>query len=140
MHHMQGPQSILPSIGSRIFGSGAGLQRFSETRPNKAKGKRSMTHDVGQENVIHSGVERRSGIDTRPLEEQQRIGERRSGLDRRQTSISAAEELSRQVQSTRSLEEKIDLLARATFEIAAALAAIERRIRVIQRNTANQGY
>jgi hypothetical protein len=99
-----------------------------------------MTHDVGQVNGIHSGVERRSGIDTRPVEEQQRIGERRSGLDRRQTSISAAEELSRQVQSTRSLEEKIDLLARATLEIAAALAAIERRIRVIQRNTANQGY
>jgi len=98
-----------------------------------------MTHDDGQANIIHSGVERRSGVDTRPVEEQRQVGERRSGLDRRQT-ISAVEELSRQVQNTRSLEEKIDLLARATFEIASALSAIERRIRVIQRNTANQNY
>jgi len=98
-----------------------------------------MTHDAGQANIIHSGVERRSGVDTRPVEEQRQVGERRSGLDRRQT-ISAAEELFRQLQNTRSLEEKIDLLARATFEIASALATIERRIRVIQRNTANQNY
>ena len=99
-----------------------------------------MTRDAEQANVVHSGMERRSGVDTCPVEEQQRVGERRSGLDRRQTSISAAEELCWQVQNTRSLEEKINVLARATFEIAAALAAIERRIRVIQRNTANQTF
>jgi hypothetical protein len=100
-----------------------------------------MTHNAGPANIIHTEVERRSGEDARPVEEQQRIGERRSGLDRRQTpTISAAAELSREVQNTPSLEEKIDLLARATFEIATALASIERRIRVIQRNTANQSY
>jgi hypothetical protein len=99
-----------------------------------------MADDAGQANVLRSGVDRRSGIDTRPIEERQRIGERRSGLDRRQTNTCAAEELCQQIQTSQSLEEKIDLLARATFEIAAALASIERRIRVIQRNTADQSY
>jgi hypothetical protein len=88
--------------------------------------------------VTHSFVDRRSGADTRSPEERQRMGERRSGLDRRQTMPSpGAAGFAQQALDASAVEQKLDLLARATVEIAAALAEIEGRIRAIQQNTAN---
>ena len=88
--------------------------------------------------VTHSFVDRRSGVDTRSPEERQRMGERRTGLDRRQTMPSTgAAGFAQQALDASAVEQKLDLLARATVEIASALAEIERRIRGIQQNTAN---
>jgi hypothetical protein len=88
--------------------------------------------------VAPSFVDRRSGVDTRSPEERQRMGERRSGLDRRQTMPShGAAGFAQQALDASAVEQKLDLLARATVEIASALAEIERRIRAIQQNTAN---
>jgi hypothetical protein len=90
--------------------------------------------------VTHSSfVDRRNGVDTRSPEERQRMGERRSGLDRRQTMpfLPGAAGFAQQVLGASAVEQKLDLLARATVEIASALAEIERRIRAIQQNTAN---
>jgi hypothetical protein len=89
---------------------------------------------------MRSSVDGRGGVDTRSVEEQRLVGDRRSGIDRRSASVSSVEELARQVQKAQGLEQKLDLLARMTLEIASALSAIERRIRVIQRNTADQNY
>ena len=59
--------------------------------------------------ITRSFVERRSGIDTRSAEERQRVGERRSGLDRRQTTASTPEEHARRALQAASVEEKIEL-------------------------------
>jgi len=88
--------------------------------------------------VTNSFVDRRSGVDTRSPEERQRMGERRSGFDRRQAMpLPGAAGFAQQALDASAVEQKLDLLARATVEIASALAEIERRIRGIQQNTAN---
>ena len=90
--------------------------------------------------ITRAFVDRRSGIDTRSAEERQRIGERRSGLDRRQTGASTPEEHARQALQAGSMEEKIDCLAQAILGMAATVAAIERRLRVVQQNTSDHGF
>jgi hypothetical protein len=88
--------------------------------------------------LTHSFVDRRSGVDTRSPEEQQRMGERRSSLDRRQMMPWPAEAgFAQQALEASTVEQKLDLLARATAGIAATLVELERRIRAIQQNTAN---
>ena len=76
-------------------------------------------------------------MDTRSVEEQKRVGERRSGLDRREAISSSAEDYARQALQADSVEEKLNFLACAVIGMAAALAGIERRIRVVQKNTAD---
>jgi hypothetical protein len=90
--------------------------------------------------ITHSFVDRRNGVDTRSAEERQRIGERRSGLDRRKTTPSTPEDHARQALQAASIEEKINCLAQAMLGMAAALAAIERRIRVVQQKTSDHGF
>ena len=90
--------------------------------------------------MTRSFIDRRSGLDTRSVEEQQRVGERRSGLDRRQTTASTAEDYARQALQATSVDEKLNFLARAMIGMAAAPAGIERRIRVVQRNTADDSF
>jgi hypothetical protein len=87
--------------------------------------------------VTHSFVERRSGVDIRSVEEQKRVGERRSGLDRRQTLASSAEDYARRALQAGSLDEKLNLLAQAVMGMAASLAGIERRMKLVQKNTAD---
>jgi hypothetical protein len=87
--------------------------------------------------IAHSFVDRRSGVDTRSEEERLRFGERRSGLDRRQTTASRPEDYARQALQAASVEEKINCLAQAILGMATSLAAIERRIRVVQQNTSD---
>jgi len=87
--------------------------------------------------ITRSLIDRRSGVDTRSVEEQQRVGERRSGLERRQITAPSAEDFARQASQASSVEDKLNLLALAVVELAAALAGIERRIRVVQKNTAD---
>jgi hypothetical protein len=103
-----------------------------------SKGEAPVSDDDTRTIITRSFVERRSGVDTRSLAEQQRVGERRSGLDRRQTTASSSEDFARQALSAQSVEQKLDLLARATIEMASALAEIERRVKSVQRNMANQ--
>jgi hypothetical protein len=87
--------------------------------------------------IMRSLIDRRSGVDTGSVEELQRVGERRSGLDRRQTTAPSAEDFARQALQTTSVEDKLNLLALAVVGLAATLAGIERRIRVVQKNTAD---
>lgn len=90
--------------------------------------------------ITRSFVDRRSGVDTRSAEERLRVGERRSGLDRRQTTASTPEEHARQALQATSVEEKLNSLAQAMIGMAAALVAIERRIRVVQQNTNDHSF
>jgi hypothetical protein len=90
--------------------------------------------------ITRSLIDRRSGVDSRSVEEQQRVGERRSGIDRRQTTAPSAEDFARQVSQATSVEDKLNLLALAVVGLAATLAGIERRIRVVQKNTADDGF
>ena len=90
--------------------------------------------------ITPSFIDRRSGLDARSVEEQQRVGERRSGLDRRQTTAPSAEDFARQALQTTSVEDKLNLLALAVVGLAATLAGIERRIRVVQRNTTDDSF
>jgi hypothetical protein len=87
--------------------------------------------------VTHSFVERRSGVDIRSVEEQKRVGERRSGLDRRQTIVSSAEDYARRALQASSIDEKLNFLAQAVMGMAASLAGIERRMKLVQKNTAD---
>ncbi len=87
--------------------------------------------------ITLSFVDRRSGVNIRSVEEQQRVGGRRSGLDQRQTTVSTADDYAHQALQAASVEEKLTLLAQAMLGMAAALAGIERRIRLIQQNTAD---
>ena len=59
----------------------------------------------------------RSGVDTRSVEELQRVGERRSGLDRRQTTAPSAEDFARQALQATTIEEKLNLLALAVARV-----------------------
>jgi hypothetical protein len=97
-----------------------------------------MSDDDTRTIIARSFADRRSGVDTRSMPEQQRVGERRSGMDRRQTNALSSEDFARQALSAESVEQKLDLLARATMEMASALAEIERRVRSVQRNMTNQ--
>jgi hypothetical protein len=90
--------------------------------------------------ITHSFIDRRSGVDTRSVQEQQRVGERRSGLDRRRTPASTAEDYARQALQASSVDEKLNFLARAVIEMAASLTGIERRIRLVQKNTADDSF
>ena len=91
-----------------------------------------------------SGQDRRTEVDIRSADERQLAGERRSGMDRRsrlerrQTGVSAVEYLACQVQNAVGVDQKLDFLAKAMLELASGLAEIERRVRVIQQNTAYQ--
>ena len=90
--------------------------------------------------ITRSLIDRRSGVDTRSVEEQQRVGERRSGLDRRQTTAPSAEDFARQALQVGSVEDKLNLIALAVVGLAATLAGIERRIRVVQKNTTDDSF
>jgi hypothetical protein len=90
--------------------------------------------------ITHSFADRRSGVDTRSEEERQRVGERRSGLDRRQITASRPEDYARQALQAASIEEKINCLAQAIHGMAVSLTAIERRLRVVQQNTSDHGF
>jgi hypothetical protein len=79
-------------------------------------------------------------VDTRSVEEQQRVGERRSGLDRRQTTAPSAEDFARQALQVGSVEDKLNLIALAVVGLAATLAGIERRIRVVLKNTTDDSF
>ena len=68
--------------------------------------------------ITRSLIDRRSGVDTRSVEEQQRVGERRSRIDRRQTTAPSAEDFARQVSQATSVEDKLNLLALAVVGLA----------------------
>jgi hypothetical protein len=102
-----------------------------------------MQHETGYAVDRRAGEDRRlQAADTRTMDERQLAGERRSnadrrsGLDRRQVSASSLEDMGCQIQSAIGLEDKLKILGRMISELASNLAAIERRIRVIQQNTA----
>jgi hypothetical protein len=108
-----------------------------------------------------SGQERRSGVDSRPLEEQRLTGESRSGIDRRLVNDrtiaelgvhrregarllmegnreAGANTLARHPEGAQTIEQKLNLILQAMTAFSLSLAEIERRVRSIQQNTANR--
>jgi hypothetical protein len=88
------------------------------------------------------GVDRRTEVDTRSVEEQRLLGERRlktdrrSGLEQSQTNALSVEHFVHHAQIACGAEQKLDFLAGAMLKLASTLAEIERRLKLIQTNTA----